>query len=224
MTRAFASGALEGRCRTADERGITTVEMITVVMFLAIFTFAIFTSLDSFTKTTAATQDKTSTLGEVRGAVETIARDLRAANPIDEYPIGEYSTKAQFSVYCSAAGVSNCDTDNLRPVTYRVVDHKLEQIIGTQAPRTLLGPTGASTLPANLRRGAVVNSASEPVFTYYDKFGVAFDPATAAPRTIHDCTRSVEIHLKVLSEHRNTANPINFVTRVDLRNFNGAQC
>lgn len=212
------------RLRRRDQAGFSLVELSMVVFVMGIFALTIATSMDSFTKSTKSMQDKGSALADTRVALERITRDLRAANPIDEYAIGLYNTQAKFSVYCSTAGADPCGTNSLRPVVYRVVSNRLERVVGTQAPTVLVGPAGPSGVPVEQQKGAVVNGAGEPVFTYYDKNGVAFDTSTALPRTIHDCARSVQIHLRVMTQSRDTANPVTLITKVDLRNFNGATC
>jgi type II secretory pathway pseudopilin PulG len=212
------------RLRRRDQAGFSLVELTMVVFVMGIVGLTVATSLDSFTRTTKTIQDKGSALADTRVAVERVTRDLRAANPIDEYAIGLYNTEAHFSVYCSAPGVAPCGSNSLRPVVYRVVSNRLERVVGTQAPTILVGPGGPSAVPVAQQKGAVVNAATEPVFTYYDKNGVAFDTATALPRTIHDCARSVQVYLKVMAQSRDTANPVDLVTKVDLRNFNGATC
>ena len=210
--------------RHADQAGVSVIELAMVVFLMGIFGLVIMTTLDSFTRTTKTVQDKSRALNDARTALETITRDLRAANPIDEYAIGSYNTEARFSVFCSTPGVGTCNSSGLRPVVYRVVSNRLERVVGAQAPTVLLGPSGPTHLPVGQQRGAVVNGASQPPFTYYDKNGVAFDTATALPRTIHDCTRSVKIHLKAVAEPADLTDTIDLFTQVDLRNFNEAQC
>lgn len=210
--------------RHADQAGFSVMELAVVVFIMGILGLTLMTSLDSFTRTTKTVQDKGRALTDGRTALERVTRDLRAANPIDEYAIGLYNTEARFSVFCSNPGVGTCSSDSLKPLVYRVVSNRLERVVGTQVPTVLIGPDGPTAVPVGQQRGAVVNGTSQPVFTYYDKNGVAFDTATALPRTIHDCTRSVQIHLKVVAESRDLTNTIDLITKVDLRNFNEAQC
>lgn len=207
------------------EDGYTVLEVMVVVMFMAIFGMAVQTSMHAFVRTTRVADDKTTVVGSVRVAEEAIARDMRAANPIDDIypePVSNYANKVSFSVYCSTPGTGTCGTDRLRRITYRVVENRLEQVVGSNK-RILVGPNGQSAVPVNQRLGAVVNSATEPVFTYLDKTGTPFQIQAGdgvTTRHIHDCTKSVRIHVKVISEPRNTSTPYNLVTTVELRNFN----
>lgn len=202
------------------------LEVMVVVMFMTIFSVAVQTSMAAFMRTTRATDDKISVVGAVRVAEEAVAKDLRAANPIDDIapePVQNYQTKVSFSVFCSTPGTSGCGADGLKKITYRVVENRFEQVVGTTT-RILVGPNGQTAVPLNQRLGAVVNTSTEPVFTYLDKNGQAFHTEgsgqSVTTRRIHDCTKSVQIHLKVISEPRKTMNPYNLVTTVELRNFN----
>ncbi|MDP8992066.1 MAG: hypothetical protein M3N31_03290 [Actinomycetota bacterium] len=212
--------------RRRPEDGYTVLEVMVVTMFMAIFGMAVQTSMHAFVRTTRVADDKTTVVGSVRVAEEAIARDMRAANPIDDIypePVSNYANKVSFSVYCSSPGVGTCEADGLRRVTYRVAENRLEQVVGSNT-RILVGPNGQSAVPVEQRLGAVVNSLSEPVFTYLDKTGTPFPIASGddgvTTRRIHDCTKSVRIHVKVISEPRNTSTPYNLVTTVELRNFN----
>ena len=206
------------------EGGYTLIELMVVVLLFSIFGVAVQTSMSAFARTTRVTDDKTSAVASVRVAEEAIARDLRAANPIDDIDpeaVTNYQNKVRFAVYC-ATGTPNC-VGNLRQVTYQLVSNRLEQVIGSNT-RVLVGPNGQSAVPLAERLGSVVNTSTDPVFTYLDKDGQPFEIVSTgqavSTRTIHDCTKAVEIHLKVISEPRKTTTPYNLVTTVELRNFN----
>lgn len=210
----------------SGEGGYTVLELMVVVLLMGIFALAMQTSMSAFMRTTRVTEHKTSVVGAVRVAEEAASRDLRAANPIDDIgplPVSDYANKVSFSVYCSPANQGECTADGLKHVTYRLVDNRFEQLLGSRT-RVLVGPNGETAVPLTQRVGAVVNSSTEPIFTYLDKNGVALEIASAGQsvttRRIHDCTRAVRIHLKVISEPRKTTTPYNLVTTVELRNFN----
>ncbi len=209
-----------------EENGFTVIEVMAVVLLMSIFSLAMQTSVSAFIRTSKVTQDKTTAVGDVRVAEEAIARDLRAANPIDDVApesVSTYRNKVKFSVYCSSPGTGDCGADGLRPVTYQVVNNRMEQVVGSTT-RVLVGPDNQTDVPVAERLGAVVNASTEPVFTYLDKSGQAFDTTGGntgvTTRTIHDCTKSVQIHLKVISEPRKTTTPYNLITTVEIRNFN----
>ncbi len=207
------------------EDGFTLVELLMVVLLMGLLGIALHTSLDALVRVTRTTQDKSSVSDEVRTAIEAMARDLRAANPIDDIApslVSDYQKKIQFSVFCSTPGTAGCGSDRLRRVTYQVVGNRLERVVGTTTT-VLVGPNAQTAVPVDQRLGAVVNSASEPVFAYFDKAGTELDVSSAGSsvttRRVHDCTRSVQVHLKVVSEPRKPATAYNLVTTLDLRNF-----
>jgi type II secretory pathway pseudopilin PulG len=208
------------------ESGFTIIEVMAVVLLMGIFGIAVETSLAAFIRTTRATDYKTMAVADVRLAEEAIARDLRAANPIDDISplsVATYQNKVTFSVYCSTPGTGSCGADRLRSVTYQLVSNRLEQVIGSTT-RVLVGPNGHTDVPVSQRLGAVVNAIDEPIFTYIDRSGQVFDTtgtnSSVTTRRVHDCTKSVRIHLKVISEPRKTTTPYNLVTTVELRNYN----
>lgn len=224
MSRAEAFVRRVARLRRS-EAGFSLVELVAVVGIMSIFGLAITTSLQSFTKTTTSTQSKTFALADVRGAVENIARDLRAANPIEAIsatlPVSKYDNRISFTVWCSTVGDNGCTTANARKVVYELTGNTLVQTVGART-RNLLEPNpGTPTLAAVLRAGAVVNSASQPIFTYYSAKGTQLSTAGGTPATtFRNCTKTVKIHLVVMAEPRRPDTAINLVTHVDLRNSN----
>ena len=215
----------EQRTTPRDEDGSTIIELMAVVLIMGIFGTAVATSLSAFMRTTKVAEDKTTAVADVRVAEEAIARDLRAANPIDDIApasVSTYQNKVTFSVYCSP-GTGSCGTNRLRSVTYQLVGNRFEQVIGSNT-RVLVGPDGQTAVPVAQRLGAVVNNSTEPIFTYLDRSAQVFDTtgnaSSVTTRRVHDCTKSVRIHLKVISEPRKTTTPYNLVTTVELRNYN----
>lgn len=209
--------------RVDNEAGFTLVELLIVVLLMSAFMLILYSSMDSFIKINDVTQGKSFSLAAARTTLERAAKEIRAANPISvQNPVTLYNTQVNFNVYCSQAGVGQCNALNLRPVTFTVVDNAfVEQRPGSTRP--IVGPEGPTAVPITERRGAVVNPASRPVFRYYDRQGVMLnavsggggDPAT----DFRDCTRRVEILLIVVAEHRRPNSTIELTTDVDLRNF-----
>jgi type II secretory pathway component PulJ len=210
------------RDRNEAEAGFTVIEGVVAMGIMALALATIFGSLDVFTRRTTQTQQRSVMLSETRSAVEIITRDLRAANPIDQVtPVNKYDTDVRFSVYCASASVGTCGSTNLRAVRYRVENYQLEQIIGSTT-KVLLGPIG-STGAVTSRQGAIVNSSSQPVFTYYKRDGTQLitNGASAVPASsFQNCAQYVEIHLVVVAEPGKPTSTINLVTRADLRNYN----
>jgi hypothetical protein len=78
-----------------------------------------------------------------------------------------------------------------------------------------------------LRAGAVVNSASEPVFVYLDKDGapLATQGAGVLADPFKNCARVVQIRLRVIAAPGDTKNVIDQLTQVNLRNYHeGSGC
>jgi prepilin-type N-terminal cleavage/methylation domain-containing protein len=207
------------RLRHKDD-GFTLVELMTTVFLLGIVMATIYGAIASFQKTTSVANTKTLTNDDVRTAVETIARDLRAANPIDPVsPSSLYNTQVQFDVFCSSAGSGTCGSNNLHNVKYQVSNNKLVRTDGS-TNKVLLGPNGATGYAVALRPGAIVNSASQPIFTYLDKNGAAISTSTNTGAHFRDCTKAVQIHLVVIQQPGQTSNPLDFTTKVEIRNYN----
>ncbi len=212
---------------TEDERsdGFTMVEVLVAMLLLSIVSLMLLSTFSSFARTTVEVQTRSATLNDSRVALETITRDLRAANPIDDVSVAPaiYDRQVSFSVYCSTPGANGCGANRLRSITYRLntTTRALERVVGTGV-RPLVGPTGFTTLPTLERPGAIVNTASEPVFKYYDKDGVQLSTAgtdTGGGTYFRDCTKTVEINLRVRSEP-GLESTTDITTRIALRNDN----
>jgi type II secretory pathway pseudopilin PulG len=211
--------------RHRGDGGFTLIELASVVAITSVFGIAITASLQSFTKTTTSTQNKTFALADVRGAVENIARDLRAANPIEAIsstlPVSQYDNRISFTVWCATPGDNGCTSANARRVVYQLTGNTLVQTVGARTRNLLEPDPGMPTLAAALRPGAVVNTASQPIFTYYTKKGTQLSTTGGTPATtFRNCTKTVKIHLVVMADPRRPDSAINLVTHVDLRNSN----
>ncbi|HVM07068.1 MAG TPA: hypothetical protein VM345_01275 [Acidimicrobiales bacterium] len=177
--------------------------------------------MSSVLQRSVETEQRAASLEQARLALETMARDLRAANPIDaiapEEHARKYKTEVSFSVYCADNGVASC-VNNLRPVTYRLVGNRFERVTreGTQI---LVGPSGPAGLAPDQQVGAVINPATESVFRYFKRPGteVSTDLDTS-PNQFRDCVKTVEISLMVRASKQGA--PTRLTTRVDLRNWN----
>ena len=224
MSRAW--GILAGGARRRrGEGGFSLLELVAVVGITSIFGIAVTQGLQSFTATTTSTQNKSFALADVRGAVEAIARDLRAANPIEAIaatlPVSQYDNRISFTVWCATVGDNGCSSGNARKVTYEVAANGLTQTSGLSVRPLLRPDPGMTTLAADLRPGAVVNTAAQPVFTYYTRSGTVLSTTGGTPATtFRNCTKTVKIHLVVMADPRRPDSAINLVTHVDLRNSN----
>ena len=208
--------------RAEDEAGFNVLELLIVMALLGVVMSLVGAGFINMTQATRSTEERSRADTELRNAVEALARDIRAANPIDvQTPVSLYDTQISFEIYCATPG-GTCTADNLRQKVYRVISNRLEVSVGGGAFRQLLGPSLTSELPITSRQFAIVNSAAEPVFTYLKADGSPIatggsDPAP--PQRFRDCTRAVRIHLKMISEPGNPR-PVDLTTTVTLRNFN----
>jgi type II secretory pathway component PulJ len=200
-----------------EDEGFTVSELAVVLLVFGIVSAVIFQALASFTSGTAAAEVNTQALAEARTAVETISRDLRAANPIEIDTSMSYPTRVAFSVYCSSAGSGTCSAANQRRIIYRVVNNELRRTVGS-SETVLLGPSGPSSLPRNRQRGAVVNKNNEPVFTYFDQNGA--EVPASAPENYRNCAKAVKIRIAVVSDLRRADQDVDIATTVNLRNHN----
>lgn len=204
-----------------DEQGFTLTEVIVVVLLMLLVSGMLYPTLNTFLNHTASTQVRGHVLTETRGAVETIARDLRAANPIDALPsatpLSTYDRQVSFGVYCTTG--ADCPASKLRQVSYRVTGNRLERVTAT-GTRVLLGPMGYESAPVASRPGAIVNDV---IFRYYKKDGTQIQTSgpAAPPSSVQfrDCAKAVEIDLVVRGGERRESD-VTLRTRVDLRNWN----
>ena len=196
-----------------------------VLLILALVLPLLFNGLISVLNTSSGAQDRSSALANARTAVEQIARDLRAGDPIDVFSSGtvaQYESTVGFDTYCSNAGVGLCNASNRVHVVYEILNNGLYKADSSGTTKLLVGPSGPSSYPANLQEGAIVQDSSIPVFKYFDNNGnqLSTSPAGGAPMTsFRDCAKNVEIHLRVLARPGDIAHAYDIDTRVELRNF-----
>ena len=217
------------------EGGFTLVELLIVMALLAVVMSLAATGLFSINDATRSSEEKSFADTRLRETIEMMARDIRASNPIDvqtvpqpctsppcpQAPVSVYDRQISFEVFCTPVG-GTCGSDNLRQIVYRVVSSRLELSEGG-AFRTVLGPSATSSLPVAARQFAIVNTASEPVFTYLRDDGSVLATGGLSPapaERFRDCTQAVRIHLRMITEPGNTRAPADLTTTVTLRNFN----
>lgn len=220
----FAAVARAGRAKQGED-GFSLLELLVVVGIMAIFGIAIAQGLQSFTATTASTENKNVALGDVRIATESISRDLRAANPVEAVQapltVAGYDNRISFTVYCATVGDNGCSSAHARKVVYSMANNELVQTVGLRTRKLLLPNPGFGSLPAAERPGAVVNTAAQPVFTYYTQKGTVLSTTGGTTATtFRNCTKTVKIHLVVIADPRRADTAINLITQVDLRNSN----
>ena len=209
------------RRRRGDDRGVTLVELLVVMSIMGVFGLLAFASVTSVTDTAVKTQTRSTSIDEARRALEIIIRDLRAANPIEyRATVAEYDTQISFEVYCEVDGAIVCPADNLRLVEYALDGNTLRRTVDGSAG-VVLSPVSSSLAAAS--RLAVVNTASQPLFQYFDRDGdriMTTGPTAADGTKFRDCTKTVRVDLRVLDRTRGEERPFRITTDVAIRNYN----
>jgi type II secretory pathway component PulJ len=207
--------------RARSERGNTVMELVVVVAILAVVGTMIMQSMLASVQTSASGAQRSYAVADTRTALERIERDIRAANPIEvAATTAAYDTAIRFSIYCSDAGVGSCGTDNLRQVTWRVVDNRLERLEGSVVGFEI-GPSGPAGLPESQQRNAVINPSTRPVFKYYDANGDLLPTAGAdalPPEQFRLCAKTVEVTLVTVAEPGKSST-VDLTTSAALRNY-----
>lgn len=149
------------------EQGFTVAELTVALALLSIVSFVIFNFLDGTTSTTNRAISNVNASQEAQSALRTVTQGVREANPIGAActsPTAGYGSCLRFSVPRPAPGYLSCTST----VTYRLVP--------TTAPESVIRATrvdtGCATSVSTQRDLiTVVNTAANPLFTYYDDQG-----------------------------------------------------
>jgi prepilin-type N-terminal cleavage/methylation domain-containing protein len=178
------------RLRAEDEQGFSLIELTMVVSLMGVIGGLGGNALLSTLRASDGIQQRAAAIAEVRALLDTVARDVRAANPLGSAPT---ATSLGLSLYCSATGVADCSSANRRPVSYAVAEDRLT--------RTTNG-VASTVLDRDL--------TSSAVFQYLDAEG----DAVASPVT-SSCVRQVRISLAVTTQ---SGDRVDDATTVILRN------
>lgn len=212
------------RLRAQD--GFTLVETMLAVAMLGIALAVSFGVLTSLTSQSARVTNRSQALADARTAVETISRDLRAANPIDAVtPVSLYDSEMGFTIFCSSAGSGQCDAQNRLHVIYRVLNHSLYRIVGSggaAVTKPLIGPRGPASLALADQPGSIVIDSSQPIFRYYDATNNLLSTSAvngAPPTSFRDCAKTLEIHLRIVADAKGTVPAYDIDTKILLRNY-----
>jgi prepilin-type N-terminal cleavage/methylation domain-containing protein len=168
------------RLRVAARRqsGFTLVELVISMALIGII-FAVYSvTMSSTIHTSAEVQEDAVLQGEVRAAVDALAKDLRQAYTGNGSPALETMTASQIQFLSP----DRATPFHLRRINYRVTSGRLERA-AVASTNTGLPPWTFPALGAYSRQvGSVV---STNVFTYYDGDGtVTATPADVAGVTI----------------------------------------
>lgn len=211
---------------TRTDDGFTIVELSVVLLLLAVAMAMMFTFLVSATETTARTAANTQSEADAQIVLRTMTSDLRSAYSIDAlYPTGTCTAAATSFATPYALSKTCIRLTILRPtvggelcpkteVAYGVVGGQLlmDRIvyIGTTASCNPVSTTSKKILLTN-----VLNSATVPLFTYYDRDGK--DLLAASPVASPVGAASVKVTLTKQYRTRNS-DVVNFSDVVALRN------
>ncbi len=199
VARRQAHSSSEGR-----EGGYTLVELMVVSgIFLTVLS-ALLTTLEVASRQerrTAAIADNQLT---VLNALQTLTREIRAANPLEA---GATSDEMRTSITLSTGSAADGDR---KTYTFRVdANGSLVQEEADTGVQRVLVPK-------------LLNSPSQPLFSYYDETGAELTTTgtnAVLPDVIVDCATRVQIH--IISAPPTTVGsppPYEAITSVEIRN------
>jgi type II secretory pathway pseudopilin PulG len=174
---------------------MSLVEMIVTVMLLGVVGTLVLTGLTSGMRTTSTVQDQGRTAGQLRIAVERIARELRAADPV------ELGTARSDRIQVRIVRNGTCTRFVYRPLAGNLVQYTQRPLTPAPAapgaftiPNACVSPVAvepptflASATPRILATGI----STTAVFTYWDAAdnALAFPAPAGATYTEKDIAR-----------------------------------
>jgi type II secretory pathway component PulJ len=207
-----------------DEAGVTIVEVTLTMLILAVILTIAFDFLDRTTLIANRTDAQAHAEDDTQRALRTVTQHVRGAFPITgpctaatdsatpSLPAG-YDNCVRFSVPRGVSGIGACARTEL-----------VVALVGTGSEKELVYNrqefTGTTTCTAgtlslrNVLLSRVVNTASEPLFTYYGSDGNAISTSTAAAAV--PAAATVKVDLRVI--FRTGSNPIALNSSAALRN------
>jgi type II secretory pathway pseudopilin PulG len=192
--------------------GFTLIETIVVLFIFILLLQGISTLFTDTLRTNTALTGNLNAQMEVRKAFASMVASIRSASPSSN---GAYTIDTASSTYF--AYYSDIDHDGLKEkIRYFITNKTLK--IGTIKP---VGSPPVYT-PADEKITTlindVVNTGSQPIFTYYDN---SYDGASAALGSPINITAVRLIKINVLIDHDQLNSPaaISFSTQVSIRNL-----
>lgn len=212
-----------------DERGMTVVELVVVAALFGIVAVMLFNFLDSTTSITTRIDSNVRTEQDAQLAMRVLTQDLRAAQEIKSCPSASWAAGTHVGW---PAGFANCirftvsrNVSGFDPTpgacpkstfAYALVNGRLlvdRDDWNFNASGVCVKTTRHSERPV---LDQIVNTASQPLFTYLDGDGRPIDPVTNAASV--PTADSVRVHFVL--QHRPRTPLLEFKTTVGLRNNN----
>ncbi len=196
-----------GLGRDRSEGGYTLTElMVTTAIFMTVMS-ALLTTLEVATRQERRTSAIVDNQFTVLNALQTMSREIRAANPIDSAFFAS-SDEMRWAIAVTTYGES--DTDVNRWYFYADADGSLvQEDLDDASFRRVLVPR-------------LINTASQPLFRYYDDLNqelTTTGSGAVEPSVIEQCATRVVIHVISEADTRVGAPPpYEAMTSVDIRN------
>ena len=155
-----------------DEDGFTIIEMAITVMLLGIVSFVLFSFLDSSMKITTRASKDLQAEQRMTIALRQMTQEIRSADSVTQCAGNvSYKTCIVIDVPRETMLGAACP---LRRITYQLVGTTVRETRVTY-PAAACSPT-TTTYNARPVLEGVVNTAAQPLFTFYDQAGTTFDP------------------------------------------------
>jgi type II secretory pathway component PulJ len=210
--------------RSHDERGSSLVELTVTLLIMSAVGVMIFGFLFNVISTTTRATSGTETEKAIELALRPLTADIRSAStvsrtypgttacPSGSYPTG-YSTCLSLTIQRPEAGALSCPKS--------VVTYGLKSDGVLRQDRTDYGLVGGvcsvtSSYTARPLLKNVTNGAT-PLFTFYDAFGNALDPA-ASGQTNAMFASSSTIRVSVKVQYRSGAPLLSYTSDLAMRN------
>ena len=190
------------RERLRDERGVSLVELLVVIVLMSVVGGAMARGMVSGMKATVATQSRFEALGEVQKSVDRMTRELRAAEPLVALSTGN---TAVVETYRDDFGTRWRYTMRYCPVEQKVFMRRE----ATTVPYVAI-PCTTTTIPVLVDN--VTFNGGESLFKFFRQDGLTPVPGTGLPRDVSVIVVSVRRQIPGQSDS------IFVQTRVRLRN------
>lgn len=209
MTRFARLGAAR-----KDESGFTVPELAVVMLIFGMVSIMIFNFFDQSVKITNSATNNVQAERDAQLALRRITQDIRAAKPVgDKCSTGDYGTCLGFTIPRPTHDNPTCTTS----VTYRLVSGRVLQDLADDSTCT----TSRSWTDREVV--AALNTASQPLFEYYDRVGKPITISATCTSAENDpaCpkeARSVRVRLLVSYVGQTGASPLDLASVASLRN------